>query len=1144
MDCLREAKDVKLLNPDLFLFSEWIIRNRDKYEETEFQTKAQAVGAPLSQNLSKVWNNLFYQFITMNSFNVKEALMQMLLADHIVRNLKRDVNESAYNNLLVNAHVILPAFLFDESNRLNNLLNDNSSVVSNVPPSHYMRKKLTIAKAKFSNVKLKNLKKELEVLERTYRKEFQEEYETAYSAHQSAIKPLLDNYRNEVENEKNRFCSISYDPTIPFNKEDPCQQPNSVPFPRLPEFEFNFRKEIDPEELELNLSKDSYAMLLDISGFQFVNSENQYSPHRNMSSQSELIKVYESYNSIVENIDKNILDNDNEIIKNQTPDVKQVSIGGVVTPVNTNSINIPLYKYSICGTQLNQSLIFTLSIGVPENLSVSTIEVKQINSDESIEIFTINNPTSSRNNYSLVLDSFYSYTFQGIVIADGPTFEFNIKLFDENDISKMVEYKFTGIDSMRLLDFCQRGTMELVGETTLPDETHPFIPSGFGLKMVGVADYLKVEQSIHCYVESEVSHIENIMAREYKEKATRKLRRSENTITTSTETEKEQLSDTTSTDRFEMQTEVNKVIQESKDLAGNVNSGYQNSGFFINAGVSFSNSSSSEDSIRQAVTEAQEITSRAMDRVVSKVKEERVLKIIEEFEENNKHGFDNREGNEHVVGVYRWIDKLYKNQIYNYGKRMMFEFMIPDPAKLHNLGFDSAQNAIEITDLTPPLDPREAKGTQKLTSYLDLNETNAAYWAGVYNAEINAKPISKITVGDSYHITHVGGGKLANVEANSGSGKITIPEGYKAVKAWGIFNAISDGVGGHALLSLTIGNRTKSFEATFGSYVLSFNTDTIILGNSNHIFSNADFGNEVPVSYTLGNHVSGDISVSIECVLTSSAENQWKQETFKAIMDAYNEALAVYKSKYEAEKNKAVEIKRTNPGFYRQIENLILRKNCISYMISQNPLAQYTYGKDLSNKATSFSTYEIKLSSELDNYSSFVKFIEQAFEWDIMSYNFYPFYWGPKNGWVKKYQFDDTDDPTFRAFIQAGMARVILTVKPGFEKAVQLYFMTGQIWNGGQVPVIGDGLYEDIIAEIENAKVEPQGKPWITRVPTSLTILQAKSIGLEVESALPCNCDDDVVFENPEEALCGDSFEENDFKIGGETGVEVPTPSI
>ncbi|MBC8644514.1 hypothetical protein H9W95_11885 [Flavobacterium lindanitolerans] len=56
------------------------------------------------------------------------------------------------------------------------------------------------------------------------------------------------------------------------------------------------------------------------------------------------------------------------------------------------------------------------------------------------------------------------------------------------------------------------------------------------------------------------------MAREYKEKATRRLRRSENTTTTSSESEREQLTDTTSTTRHEMQNEVAKIIQDNKDF--------------------------------------------------------------------------------------------------------------------------------------------------------------------------------------------------------------------------------------------------------------------------------------------------------------------------------------------------------------------------------------------------------------------------------------------------------------------------------------------------------------------------------------------------------------------------------------------------
>src|SRR5690606_33030185 len=183
----------------------------------------------------------------------------------------------------------------------------------------------------------------------------------------------------------------------------------------------------------------------------------------------------------------------------------------------------------------------------------------------------------------------------------------------------------------------------------------------------------------------------------------------------------------------------------------------------------------------------------------------------------------------------------------------------------------------------------------------------------------------------------------------------------------------------------------------------------------------------------------GSVTASVRCELTLEAENQWKQETFKAILDAYREALDEYKRQSAEEDAKAVTIKDTNPGFYREIENIILRKNCISYLIDQNPIAKYTYGKNLSNSGEYFGDYEIKVNKDLDDYASFVKFIEQAFEWNIISYSFFPFYWGPRNEWQTKYQFDASNDPTFRAFMQAGLARVIVTVTPGFEEAVQLY---------------------------------------------------------------------------------------------------------
>ena len=151
--------------------------------------------------------------------------------------------------------------------------------------------------------------------------------------------------------------------------------------------------------------------------------------------------------------------------------------------------------------------------------------------------------------------------------------------------------------------------------------------------------------------------------------------------------------------------------------------------------------------------------------------------------------------------------------------------------------------------------------------------------------------------------------------------------------------------------------------------------------------------------------------------------------------------------------------------------------------------------------------------------------MEQAFEWEIISYNYYPYYWGSRNDWGTMYQSENID-PLFRSFLRSGMARVVVTVRPGFEDAVQYYMVTGKIWNGGEVPVIGDPLYVSIVDELKEPQGEKYGKAWITRVPTTLTILQAKTVGLEVEDALPRTIEIPEEFEVP-----ADIVTESDFQL-------------
>jgi len=91
---------------------------------------------------------------------------------------------------------------------------------------------------------------------------------------------------------------------------------------------------------------------------------------------------------------------------------------------------------------------------------------------------------------------------------------------------------------------------------------------------------------------------------------------------------------------------------------------------------------------------------------------------------------------------------------------------------------------------------------------------------------------------------------------------------------------------------------------------------------------------------------------------------------------------------------------------------------------------------------------------------------------------------------------------------------------------------TGKIWNGGEVPVIGDSLYLSIVDEMKQPKGIKQGKAWITRLPTPLNILQAESIGLKVAHALPFSAEDPSEFEVPGDVITESNFVKDNSLMG------------
>jgi hypothetical protein len=137
-----------------------------------------------------------------------------------------------------------------------------------------------------------------------------------------------------------------------------------------------------------------------------------------------------------------------------------------------------------------------------------------------------------------------------------------------------------------------------------------------------------------------------------------------------------------------------------------------------------------------------------------------------------------------------------------------------------------------------------------------------------------------------------------------------------------------------------------------------------------------------------------------------------------------------------------------------------------------------------------------------------VQFLEQAFEWETLSYICYPYYWADSSRWgdLAAIQGNDSD---FADFLRAGSARVVVPARPGFEDQVNFYVEFGILWGGGPMPAPGDENYLSIADEIRAQQQRPLDvtviDTWQVRLPTTL-------IWLENPDGLPKNPNPTIVY--------------------------------
>src|SRR5262249_49308030 len=125
-----------------------------------------------------------------------------------------------------------------------------------------------------------------------------------------------------------------------------------------------------------------------------------------------------------------------------------------------------------------------------------------------------------------------------------------------------------------------------------------------------------------------------------------------------------------------------------------------------------------------------------------------------------------------------------------------------------------------------------------------------------------------------------------------------------------------------------------------------------------------------------------------------------------------------------------------------------------------------------------------------------VQFIEQAFEWENLTFVLYPYYWADKQSWQELADIE-SPDAEFDRFLRSGSARVVVPARAELEDQVRMYVDTGVLWGGGPVPAVGDPEYISIAEEIKAMGKPPtDGEPgewWDVKLPTTLVAIDDKA---------------------------------------------------
>ncbi len=413
------------------------------------------------------------------------------------------------------------------------------------------------------------------------------------------------------------------------------------------------------------------------------------------------------------------------------------------------------------------------------------------------------------------------------------------------------------------------------------------------------------------------------------------------------------------------------------------------------------------------------------------------------------------------VDYYQMMRK-WQVDLYRYGLRMTYDITIPSP------GSDLIRKLEQLAAL-------DAKRNEPFKFNLKVSDITRDNWpqlASMYQAAIEAPPLAgqSFMASASVQKTPDEKGRLF-----TGAVEFQVDENY----------TLSGGKVSCAYYYIDVGS--EDYELVFD---VRFDgtgqvTNTLFDNYPDSKLSNSLIGRSghIAIPFFHRGVASASISVLYSTALRPEVFQAWQSRAWEALRAG---AEAQYQQRQVLFMDQRAELVASLAPFdaltLRRMEQEEIMKGVMRWLFGpqfqltpsdiQAILNKMDANDPLNNDALDPSCLSNQQWQRMMEFGEFIKFVQHAIEWENVLYFTYPYFWDAPKNWTLK-QFLDHPDAVHRAFLRAGAARVVLTIRPGFEKSFSELVETGAF---GKLP--GEHPYISIAEEIQNyAKTNYPGIP-------------------------------------------------------------------